>query len=235
MIIGNLTLSLSACIVIGLSVPSIATGASGVKANEYVWLQFSAPERLALLSKFPNIELIPVTAVGIIQAAQVVNRSTPPSHGGAALGGVVGQAAYIDHAFKGSRSNYSAVTHVGAALLGAAIGSSLDSPGRVKYVLSYGIRTADGQVREVRTESPEEITKPVGQCVYLADLSEAAPSLCVADKVQFLKQLSSGEQGSGPGEASTLINRSVNCRLTNVGLMTLTLAACQELQGMVEK
>jgi hypothetical protein len=211
--------------------------AAGVRANEFVWSQFSVQERVALLAKFPEIELVPVIAVGTIHSAQVVNRSTPASHNGAALGSVLGQAAYVDHALKGSGSGYSAVTQVGATLLGAAIGSSMDSPGRTKFLLSYGVRTVDGQVREVRTESAEEITKPVGQCVYLADLTEATPGLCAADKVTFLKQLSTANAADADSEPSAQAQRTraVACRVPNVGLTTLSLESCEELHGKIEK
>jgi hypothetical protein len=232
-------LILRPCVVglLGVCVYVPAVNAASIRANAFVWSQFSVQERLALLAKFPEIELVPVIAVGTIQSAQVVNRSTPASHNGAALGSVVGQAAYVDHALKGSGSGYSAMTQVGAALLGAAIGSSLDSPGRTNFLLSYGVRTADGQVREVRAESAEEITKPLGQCVYLADLTEAAPGLCAADKVTFLKQLSTADVASVNGEVSAQDQRtrSVACRVPSAGSMTLSLESCEELHGTIEK
>jgi hypothetical protein len=215
-----------------------AQAATAVKANQYVWEQFSAAERIALMGKFPDIELVPLETVGVIQSAQVVDRSTSATHGGAALGSAVGQAAYIDHAFKGSGSNYSAGGHLGAALLGAVIGSTHDKPAQARFFLNYGVKTVDGQVREVRVESADEFTRPLGQCIYLADMTEAAPALCEGDKVQFLKQLSTMNQPTGttPEEiARSAAPKTVSCRVPNVGLMTLDPAACHQLAGAIEK
>lgn len=217
------------------AVTGIAASAPAVRANQYLWAQFSAAERLSLMKKYPDLELVPTDAVGTIQSAQAADRSTAATHGGAALGSAVGQAAYIDHAFKGRGSSYSALTQVGAALVGAAVGSALDSPGQRKFLLSYGVRTADGEVREVRVESAEEITRPVGQCVFLADLAPASPSLCVTDKTQFLQQLIALEGAAQTPDVGAADNKPVSCRLPNVGLMTLEPATCRQLQGTIEK
>jgi hypothetical protein len=221
---------------LGLCVAS-EVNAAGTRANEFVWSQMSPKERVGLLSKFPDLEVVPVVAVGTIQAAQVVNRSTAATYAGAELGSTLGQASYIDHAFKGTGSSYSAVAQVGAAVLGAAIGSALDTPGKIRFVLSYGVRTADGQVREVRVESTDEITKPLGACVYLADLTEAAPSLCVADKSQFLAQLWAASEArvDDTGAGRDPRTRSVACHVPSAGVMTLSLASCEELHGKVEQ
>jgi hypothetical protein len=126
---------------------------------------------------------------------------------------------------------------VGAGLLGAAVGASLDSPGQTKFVLSYGVRTADGQVHEVRVESGDEIAKPAGQCVYLSDLTQAPAPLCISDKVEFLRLLSTMDAaGNGLQFAPSPQDRGpVPCRVPNVGLMTLNSAACRQLQGTIEK
>ena len=217
---------------------SIAVASSpAVLVNQKIWSEFSAEEKIGLASRFPNIEVIPIETVGAIQSSQVVNRSTAATHGGALIGSAVGQASYIDRAFKGSGSNYSAISHLGVALLGGAIGSMLDAPGQTKFLISYGIRTADGQVREVRVESGEEIALPVGRCVYLQNLSEAPASLCIGEKFQFLKQLS--EIGKPNNERqvskSSPLPVTVACRVPNVGLLTLEPMACNQLEGVVEK
>jgi hypothetical protein len=178
---------------------------------------------------------VPTENVGTIQSAQAADRSTAATHDGAALGSALGQAAYIDRAFKGNGSNYSAKSQVGAALVGAMVGSALDTPGQRKFLLSYGVRTADGQVRELRVESADEITRPIGQCVYLADLAEASPSLCITDKGQFLQHLIALEGAGGAPGAGAPAGKPVQCRLPNVGLMTLEPATCRQLQGTIEK
>lgn len=86
-------------------------------------------------------------------------------------------------------------------------------------------------------ESADEFTRPLGQCVYLADMTEAAPALCVGDKVQFLKQLSTMNQRTGatPEEiARAAAPKTVSCRVPDVGLMTLDPTACRQLEGAIE-
>jgi len=224
-------------IIFAFSFSLAAASAPVILVNQKIWSEFSAAEQIDLLSRFPGIEVIPSETVGMIQSSQVVNRSTASTHGGALIGSTVGQAAYIDQAFKGSGSNYSAISHLGVALLGGAIGSMLDTPGQTKFLMSYGIRTADGQVREVRVESIDEIALPAGRCVYLQNLSEADASLCIADKTQFLRQLSeagkpSNERLASKSSASPV---TVACRVPNVGLLTLEPTACNQLEGVVEK
>lgn len=208
-----------------------------IQVNQKIWSEFSAEEKIGLVSKFPGIEVIPSETVGSIQSSQVVNRSTASTHGGAVIGSAIGQASYVDRAFKGSGSNYSAMSHLGVALLGGAIGSMLDTPGQTKFLISYGIRTADGQVREVRVESADEIALPAGRCVYLQNLSEAPASLCIGEKSQFLRQLSeAGKPGSERlTSKSSALPVTVACRVPNVGLLTLEPTACNQLEGVVEK
>lgn len=222
--------------VFAITIPCIAE-AQSVKVNQLVWSDFSASERVSILAKFSDIEVIPTDSVGTIQSVQVVNRSVAASNNGAALGSVLAQAAYIDHAAKGTSANYSAKTQVGAALLGAAAGATLDTPSHTRFLLNYGIKTADGQIHEVHIESDDELVKPSGQCVYLADLSSAPPVLCLAEKVPFLKHLSSL---SDPAQADRITprlqnNRPIACRVPNVGLMTLESTACNQLNGIIEK
>lgn len=208
-----------------------------ISVNQKIWSEFSSEDQVSLLTKFSNIEVIPTENVGTIQSAQVVNRSTSATYNGSVFGSALGQASYIDQAFSGSKSNYSAISHLGAAIFGGAIGSIFDTPGEVKFLISYGIRTSDGQIRQVRVDSVDEIALPTGQCVFLYNLSQAPPSLCVNDKYQFLKYLTT--LGDQKNENINLINKTIStnisCRVPNVGLLTLELSMCQKLDGVVEK
>lgn len=213
-----------------------AHAAPELKISQHVWLEFSNSEKAAILSKFPQVETIPSETIGLIQSVQTVNRSTAATSSGASLGGALGQALYIDNAFRGSGSNYSATTQLGAALLGATIGSTLDSGAQSRFVFNYGVKTLDGEIREVRVESGEEFTRPVGQCVFLPSISPAPASLCSADKVQFLKKLSAlslAPAGSVVSQETTGIN--VTCRVPGVGLMRLEKDVCIQMDGALEK
>lgn len=227
---------LSSFLLLSSIAPLPAHSAPELKVSQQVWLEFSASEKAAILTKFPQVETIPSETIGVIQSVQAVNRSTAGTNTGAALGGVLGQTLYIDSAFRGSGSNYSATTQLGAALLGAAIGSTLDSAAQSRFIFNYGVKTLDGEIREVRVESGDEFTRPVGQCVFLPAISPAPASLCVANKVQFLKKLSA--LSLAPEEAvisqeSTGIN--VTCRVPGVGLMRLEENVCIQMEGKVEK
>ena len=207
-----------------------------LKVSQQLWLEFSNSEKATILSTFPQLEIIPSETVGVIQSVQAVNRSTPGTNSGAALGGALGQALYIDNAFKGSGSNYSATAQLGAALLGTAVGSSLDSAPQMRYVFNYGVRTLDGEMREVRVESGEEFTRPVGQCVFFPSITAAPASHCNTDKIQFLRKLSALSQAPKDAiisQEATGIN--VNCRVLGVGLMRLEKNVCIQMEGKIEK
>lgn len=167
---------------------------------------------------------------------QAVNRSTSGTNSGAALGGALGQTLYIDNAFRGSGSNYSATAQLGSALLGTALGSTLDSSPQMRYVFNYGVRTLDGQIREVRVESGEEFTRPVGQCVFLPSITVAPVSLCNTDKGQFLRKLSALSQAPKDAILSQEVTGiNIKCRVPGVGLMTLERSVCIQMEGEIEK
>lgn len=223
---GLLALTFSAC--------ALGQQLVNIVVNQQLWNTFPKAEQASLLERFSSIEIVPAESVGVVQSVQTVNRSTAGTRGGAMLGGTLGSAVYIDRAFSGNNS-YSATAQVGAALLGAALGSTLDSAPKALFVFNYAIKTADGQLREVRVESGEEFTRPVGQCVRIPSVVQVDAALCSMDKAAFVQKLSA--IGTAPADA--LISRelsgiSVNCRVPGVGLMTLEKNACLQMDGKVE-
>jgi outer membrane lipoprotein SlyB len=211
--------------------------ASDLTISQHLWEQFSVADRSTLLSKFPNLELASPDTIGVIQAVQTVNRSTAGTNTGAILGGAFGQAAYVDNALKGNGSNYSAVNHIGSAVLGAAIGSSVDQSPQRSFDFNYAIKTLDGQLREVRTSSSQEFTKPIGQCVSFPDLRPLQAITCSTDKVQLLKNLSaSSSEQSKAQSKNPNVNSDIKvaCRINGVGLMTLERSVCREMEGKEE-
>jgi outer membrane lipoprotein SlyB len=215
---------------------TIAQNQMSLTINQLLWDEFSLSERATLITKFPNLELIPAESVGIIQSVQTVNRSTAGTNSGAILGGALGQTMYIDKAFSGSGNNYSATTQLGTGLLGALLGSSLDSSPTSRFIFNYGIATLDGQIKEVRVESSNEFTRPVGQCVALPGVVPAPVGHCATNKLQFLKKLSAISQvPEGAVVSNELTGINVNCRVPGVGLMTLEKNSCLQMEGTVEK
>ena len=224
------------CLILSFMASLPAFSAPELKVSQHLWLEFSTSEKTAILTKFPQVETIPSETIGVIQSVQAVNRSTVGTNSGAALGGALGQTLYIDSAFRGSGSNYSATTQLGVALLGAAMGSTLDSAAQSRFIFNYGVKTLDGEIREVRVESGDEFTRPVGQCVFLPEITPAPASLCAADKVQFLKKLSAlslAPEDAVISQESTGIN--VTCRIPGIGLMRLEENVCIQMEGKVER
>lgn len=132
----RLKIFLSSCLLLSSAACLPAYAASELKVSQHIWLEFSNSEKAAILSKFPQVETIPSEAIGVIQSVQSVNRSTAGTSTGTVLGGALGQTLYIDNALRGSGSNYSATAQLGAALLGAAMGSTLDSAAQTRFFLT---------------------------------------------------------------------------------------------------
>jgi hypothetical protein len=115
------------------------------------------------------------------------------------------------------------------------MGSTLDSTAQSRFVFNYGVKTLDGEIREVRIVSGEEFTRPVGQCVFLPSISPAPVNLCITDKVQFLKKLSALSMAPADAVVSQEATRiNVTCRAPGVGLMRLEKDVCIQMDGTVE-
>ena len=206
-----------------------------IQITQHLWDQFSKDERVAILSKFPTMEIISSESIGIIQSAQLVDRSTQGTNSGAVLGSVIGQAAYIDRSFTGSNNSYSATTHLGVGILGAMLGSTLDNKAQRRFIINYGVKTLDGQVREQRVSSPDEFTKPVGQCVRFPEIITSEISLCTDDKNSFLGRISA--IAKAPNDAIVSRENSglnVKCNLPGIGMMSLEKNACLQMDGKIE-
>lgn len=102
------------------------------------------------------------TLTGIVLNVQVTNESRLGNAAGANLGAALGQASYLDST---SWRGYSATSQLGAGLAGALLGSMLDQPTRIQYRLSYFIKLANGDVRQVDILSTSQTHIPPGICV----------------------------------------------------------------------
>lgn len=225
-----------------LAFGSVASGAQpqstaeALPVNQKVWDQFSPTEKMDLLIRFPNLELIPIEAIGIIHSVQLVNRSSPGTDAGRTLGSALGQSLYIDRTLRGAGNRYSSTSQLGAAVAGATLGSTLDSSPSVRFIINYGVRTLDGQIREQQVVTSEQITRPVGQCVKLPEVRPAPAQLCSDDKGAFLGRLSAlAQTPAGSILSKEVTGISVNCKIGGVGVMTLERSACQQLHGIEER
>lgn len=106
---------------------------------------------------------------------QSINESTAGTTAGAELGSSFGQARYID---RSNWQNYSATGQLGAGILGAVIGSMVDSPARNAYRLIYTLKSADGSVQTVQRVSASPIYVAPGLCVDMASFTPTRDDYC---------------------------------------------------------
>lgn len=115
---------------------------------------------------------------GVITDVQTVDQSTAGTSGGAALGGAVASAAYIDRAFRGGNS-YSAGANLAIGILGAILGSAaLDSAPVNKFQTRYTVKLADGEVQYFDETKGDAFRHSSGICIHVPELSLAAQGLC---------------------------------------------------------
>lgn len=222
-----------------LGAQPICISAQELVINSFVWSQLSISDRASISEKYKSIEIAPLQSIGFIQSVQVANRSTAGTNFGAVLGSAAGQAAYVDRAFSGSNS-YSATNHLGAALLGGALGSTLDKGPQSRFEFNYAIRTPDGNLIEHRVVSSDELHRPIGSCVFLSDMRLVSAIACSPNKADFIRTLStlpgtsSAEAKATPTHAVKVAIKKVSCRVPNVGLITLEREICLSLEGKEE-
>lgn len=141
-----------------------------------IWAGLADDERLAISSRW-RVELLHPGRYGWIADAQTVDESTPGTTGGAMLGGALGQAAYVDRAFRPG-NNYSAGMQVLAGVLGAVVGSAMDRPPTPSFRTRYHVRTEGGSMVAVDQHRSDPFRLPLSTCVELPSLSDGDPSLC---------------------------------------------------------
>lgn len=204
-----------------------ATG-SGLIVTDVIFQQLTSGDQASLKLLYPSMQVIPQQALGKIVSFQVINRSTAGSSSGSQLGSALGQAAYIDRSIP-SR-NYSAVSQIGAGLVGAIIGSSLNKSPEQRFLINYGVELMDGAVKGVTSASPDGIAAPVGQCVFVSDVKEAPTYLCSDTLVGFINR--AGKQRvDGSGVKQSGLETGIKCKVSSVATLTLSPEDCRRLNG----
>ncbi len=173
------------------------------------------------------LEVIELEEVGKIVSSQVINRSTPGSNYGSQLGSSIGQAAYIDQAIAGG--SYSAMGQLGFGILGAVLGSSMNTDSQARFIINYGVQVFDGSVKSIQTYTPDESANPIGQCIWAHTLREAPNHLCTDTLVGFLNRIKSFHK-----ENTDNIVNSVNCRIEKIGSVKISREECSTLNGSIE-
>jgi hypothetical protein len=236
---------------VGLIVLLASIGASAdevIKVSRASWNGLSQSER-AIIQSTKIVEARDVGTYGTIADTQGIDESTPGTTSSAAFGAAIGQAAYIDHAFK-PNNNYSAKNQVGATILGAVIGSAFDKPAVRQYHFRYAVRLADGEIRFLDSVQGNAFRFPAGLCVSVPDLAQLPQSVCnytTADLRHAYLPLAvppassdrSGDSGSrspDPSTAQSNANGSeaiVTCKLGNLQPVSTTAEKCKAIGGNV--
>jgi outer membrane lipoprotein SlyB len=147
-----------------------------IKVSQSAWLALTPTER-ALIQQKHIVDLAEQDAFGIIIDNQGVNESTPGTNVGANLGGAVGNAAYIDNAIRGG--NYSAMNQLGVGILGAVLGSTLDSKPNAQYHYRYAVKLGSGNIKYFDETKSDPFRHPVGVCVSVPYIALVEQQLCM--------------------------------------------------------
>ena len=115
-----------------------------IKVSQIAWSNLTPTER-DLIQKSYVVSVVSQDSFGVIIDNQGVNQSTSGTNGGAALGGSIANAAYVDSAIRGR--NYSAVNQLAIGILGAMVGSTMDSKARAQYHYRYAVKFANGNIQ----------------------------------------------------------------------------------------
>ena len=221
-----------------------AAHAQPIVVSRQAWQGLSPEERTIIQSK-QVVDVREGSSYGEVLDAQGIDESTPGTNGGAALGAAIGNAAYIDRAFKPD-NNYSAKTQLAAILLGAAIGSSLDKPAQAQYRFRYAIRLPNGDIEYREITQTDPFRHPPGVCLDLNSLEKTPQSLCAvgADglRARFLRDATSTSLQTTPtAEVSTdnipaetkKSESPIQCKPANLATITTTREKCLIINGEV--
>src|SRR5690606_31117942 len=103
----------------GRQLEAMRDGASTALIGTHIWKKLSAVDRKRI-SEVYRVKEVDPKSYGTISDAQTVDRSSPGSNAGTAVGAALAEAAYIDRAF--DRGSYSVWSSIGWALVGGAVG-----------------------------------------------------------------------------------------------------------------
>lgn len=206
------------------------SGPNDLIVDDSVFGQLTEGDRIKFKAMYPTMQVIPHDSVGIIRTHQVIDKSTLGSSAGAQLGSAVAQAAYIDRSF-GNR-NYSALGQLSAGMLGALIGSTLNTSPQSRYLINYGVELRDGTMKGVLKLSSDGIAAPAGQCVFSGDIEEAPRYLCNDSIAAFIARAKRQAPAINVIEAGKPRDL-VNCKIDGIGALRLSEADCRKSNGAV--
>jgi hypothetical protein len=211
-----------------------------------IWLELSSQEKIALQDNY-LVQIIELDAFGMIIDNQGINESTSGTNIGSNLGGMVGNAVYVDKAI--NSGNYSAKSQLAAILVGGMLGSSLDTKGTAQYRFRYTIKLGTGNVNYIDEVKEEPYRHSIGVCVSIPNIALIDQQLCAQTlesiRIKYLtKNLGSLDSSSSDQKnAMSKVNiddklqitkpAKVNCKLGTQAPVLTTSEKCALIKGSV--
>lgn len=241
--------NLSHTLFVGILILFLSVGATAqqqIKVSQSAWLELTSAERELIQKKF-IIDLAEVDTFGIIIDNQGVNESTSGTNLGANLGGSVANAAYIDNAFK--NRNYSAKNQLAVGILGAMLGSALDSRPIAQYHYRYAVKQNNGNIRYFDEVNSDPFRHPVGVCVSVPNITLVNQQLCAQSAASLrsmyldapvlktsVLQASESAASSPTATQPITIDTSaplslVNCKLGTLAPVRTSAEKCELIKG----
>lgn len=140
-----------------------------------VWKALTTEEHAQIEAGYES-RIVEPEGFGMIIDVQGADQSIPGTNAGAALGGAIGSAAYIDRSLGGG--NYSAGGHLALGLLGAVIGSGMDRAPTTQFQFRYTVKQGDGEIQYFDEFKTSSFRHSVGVCVLLPDLALISQQVC---------------------------------------------------------
>ena len=143
--------------------------------KKIIWDELSEAEKISITADY-DVKILSSDSFGIITDVQGADQSTPGTNAGAALGGAVASAAYLDRGLRGN--NYSAGGALAIGLLGAAIGSTMDSGPSSKFQFRYTVKLGDGDIQYFDEIKSTSFRLSVGVCILVPSLTLISQKVC---------------------------------------------------------
>jgi len=217
--------------------------AQTIVVSSQSWGALSSEERASIQSRYV-VDTRDGSSYGEIVDAQGIDLSTPGTSSGAAIGAAIGNAAYIDRAFKPD-NNFSAKTQLAAILLGAVVGSALDKPAQAQYKFRYAVRMQSGDIEYRDVLQGEPFRHPPGVCLDLTSVEKVPQSLCAAGpdalRARYLKDATIGPRPPPAPPSKTEATSSdtlkdnliIQCKPANLTAVATTREKCLLINGEI--
>lgn len=158
--------------------------------TKLIWNELSEAEKISITADY-DVKILSSDSFGIITDVQGADQSTTGTNAGTGLGGAVASAAYLDRGLRGK--NYSAGGALAIGLLGAAIGSTMDSGPSSKFQFRYTVKLGDGEIQYFDEIKSTSFRHSVSVCILVPSLTLISQKVCnqtiesVREKYIFLQ------------------------------------------------